>query len=176
MIREWEDNKPQIHPSAFVHSSAEIIGKVKLGVNVSIWPNVVLRGDVEHIAIGDDSNVQDGTVVHTNYGYPTIVGKGNSVGHGVNLHGCRVGNFCIVGIGSIVLDGAIIGDEVIIGAGAVVTKNIPPYAIAVGIPAQVIKYRFSKEKIEFLLKEKWWDLPDNEIKKRIDFFIDCNSN
>ncbi len=141
MIREFNGHKPKIHPTAYVHETAEVIGKVTLGKNVSLWPCCVLRGDVDEIIIGDNTNIQDNTVIHTNDGKPTVLGQGISVGHSVVLHGCRVMDHCIVGMGSIVLDGATVEEDCMVGAGAVVSPNtrIPKGSLALGIPARVIR-------------------------------------
>lgn len=153
MIREVGGEKPKIHPTAFVHETAEVIGKVTLEKNVSLWPYCVLRGDVDAIVIGEGSNVQDNTVIHTTEGKPTILGKGISVGHSVILHGCKVMDHCIIGMGSILLDGAIVEEECLIGAGAVVSPNtrIPKGSMALGIPARVTR-TLKPEEIEHI---KW---------------------
>ena len=141
MIRELDGNKPKIHPTAFVHETAEVIGKVTLEKNSSLWPYAVLRGDVDEIIVGEDTNIQDNTVIHTSQGKPSILGKGISVGHSVILHGCKVMDNCIIGMGSILLDGAIIEEDCLVGAGAVVSPNtrIPKGSLALGIPARVVR-------------------------------------
>ncbi|UCH82082.1 MAG: gamma carbonic anhydrase family protein [Nitrospiraceae bacterium] len=139
MIREWNGHRPRIDPTAYVHETAEVIGKVVLGKNASVWPNAVLRGDIEEIVIGEETNIQDNTVIHTDYGSPTILGKGISVGHSVILHGCTIKDNCLIGMGSIILDGVTVETECLIGAGALVSpgKTIPRGSLAVGVPAQV---------------------------------------
>lgn len=141
MIREVGGHKPQIHPTAFVHETAEVIGKVILEKNASLWPYSVLRGDVDEIIIGEGTNIQDNTVIHTSQGKPTILGKGISVGHSVILHSCKVLDNCIIGMGAILLDGAIIEEDCLVGAGAVVSPNtrIPKGSLALGIPARVVR-------------------------------------
>ena len=141
MIREFNGHKPKIHPTAYVHETAEIIGKVTLEKNVSVWPYSVLRGDIAEIVVGEESNVQDNTVIHTNEGKPSILGKGVSVGHSVVLHGCVVKDHCIIGMGSIILDDSVIEEESIVGAGAVVSPKtlIPKGSMALGIPARVVR-------------------------------------
>ena len=133
----------------FVAEGAKIIGDVKLGNNVSIWYNAVLRGDVCSITIGDDSNIQDCCVVHGQCDKPVVVGKGVSVGHGAILHSCIVGDNSLIGMGAIVLDGAVVGKNCIIGAGAVVTQNtiVPDNSMYLGCPAKFIK-NVSNEQIE----------------------------
>ena len=141
MIREWNGHKPKIHPTAFVHETAEIIGRVTLGKDSSIWPYCVLRGDVDEIVVGEGTNVQDNTVIHANEGKPAILGKRISVGHSVVIHGCTIKDDCIIGMGSIVLDGSVVEEECIVGAGAVVSPGarIPKGSMALGIPAKVAR-------------------------------------
>jgi carbonic anhydrase/acetyltransferase-like protein (isoleucine patch superfamily) len=151
MIREWGGHKPKIHPSAFVHETAEVIGRVTLEKNVSLWPYSVLRGDVDEIAIGEGTNIQDNTVIHTNVGKPAVLGKRISVGHSVILHGCKVSDDCIIGMGAILLDGAVVEEECIVGAGAVVSPGtkIPRGSMALGIPARVVR-ALKPEEIEHI--------------------------
>ena len=147
MIREWNGHTPEIDPTAFIHDSAEIIGRVRIGKHVSIWPNAVIRGDIEEIIIGDNMNIQDNTVIHTDVGVPTVIGKGISVGHSVILHSCNVKNNCLIGMGAILLEGATIEEDCLIGAGALVSpgKTIPRGSLAIGIPAKVKRAVEQKE-------------------------------
>ena len=153
MIREVGGRRPNIHPTAFIHETAEIIGKVTIEKDASIWPYCVLRGDVDEIVVGEGTNIQDNTVVHTIEGKPVVLGKRISVGHSVILHGCKVMDDCIVGMGSIVLDGAVVESECLVGAGAVVSPNttIPKGSMALGIPARVIR-KLKPEEVEHI---KW---------------------
>ena len=125
----------------FVAKNATVIGKVTIGNDVGIWFGAVVRADKDRIAIGDRSNIQDNCVVHTSKGFPAILGKDVSVGHGAILHGCTIGNRVLVGMGAIVLNGAKVGEGSMIGAGAVVTEgaDIPAHSIVVGVPGKVIK-------------------------------------
>lgn len=121
--------------------SASIIGNVELGSQASIWFGAVLRGDIEPITIGERSNIQDNSVVHTGHGHPVVVGSNTTVGHNVTLHGCTVGNNCLIGMGAILLDGCVVGDNCIVGAGSVVGQNrkVSAGSLAVGSPARVIR-------------------------------------
>jgi len=136
----------------FCAPTATIIGDVSIGHDVGIWFGAVLRGDRDRIAIGDRSNIQDNSVVHTSKGFPTLVGKDVSVGHGAILHGCTIEDGVLVGMGAIILNGARVGAGSIIGAGAVITENssIPPGSIVVGVPGKVIKQAGEKQKEENL--------------------------
>lgn len=133
---------PDLHPEgAWVAPSASVIGKVKLEKNASVWFSAVLRGDNELITIGEDSNVQDGSVMHTDMGFPLVLGKGVTVGHNAMLHGCTVGDYSLVGIGATILNGAKIGKNCIIGAHALITegKEIPDGSVVMGSPGKVVK-------------------------------------
>jgi carbonic anhydrase/acetyltransferase-like protein (isoleucine patch superfamily) len=141
MLRRFQEATPRIHSSAYVHPSAEIIGRVTLQKNSSIWPMVVLRGDIERITVGEMCNVQDNTVVHTTRGLPVVLSKGVTIGHSAVIHGTRVGPYCLIGMGAILLDGSRIGPECLIGAGAVVTENarIPARSLVLGVPGKVVR-------------------------------------
>lgn len=133
--------KPEIHPTAFIHPSAEISGKVKIGARVSIWGGCVLRGDVDWIEIGDDSNVQDGSVFHTSQNIPVKLGKGVTVGHRAVIHGATVKDYSLIGMGAILLDGSVVEENCLVGAGAVLKEKgvIPTGNLALGMPAKVIR-------------------------------------
>ena len=141
MIYDLEKNVPEISSDSWVAPNAIIIGKVKLEKNSSIWFNAVLRGDIEKIVIGENSNIQDGSVLHTDPGCPLTVGKGVTVGHMVMLHGCEIFNDTLVGIGSTILNKAKIGKNCIIGANTLVTENkvIPDNSLVLGSPGKVIR-------------------------------------
>lgn len=130
-----------IGKNVFIAFNATIVGDVRIGDNVAIMYGAVLRGDQNYIEVGDGSNIQDNVVIHCDGDNPTSIGDNVSVGHLAIVHGAKIGNNVIVGMGSIIMSGAQIGDGSIIGGGAVVTENvrIPPKCIAVGIPAKVIK-------------------------------------
>jgi len=125
----------------FAAPNVTVIGEVTLGTQVSIWFGAVIRADKDRIVIGDRSNIQDNCIVHTSAGFPVILGKEVSVGHGAILHGCTIGDRVLVGMGSVVLNGAHVGADSVIGAGAVVTEGmeVPAGSVVVGIPGKVIK-------------------------------------
>lgn len=120
---------------------AHVLGDVHLGENVGIWYNAVVRGDTNSITIGDNSNVQDNTTIHTDSDYKVHVGKGVTIGHNAIVHGCTIGDNTVIGMGSIILSGAVIGDNCIIGAGSLVTgkMRIPDNSLAFGNPAKVVR-------------------------------------
>lgn len=140
MIRSFDGVRPKLHPTAFIHDAAELIGRVTIGEGASVWPGCVLRGDISAITIGAGSNVQDLTVIHTREGHPTVVGKGVTVGHRVTLHGCRVGDRTLVGMGAIIMESTI-GPRCLIGAGALITAGmkIPAESLVLGAPAKVVR-------------------------------------
>jgi carbonic anhydrase/acetyltransferase-like protein (isoleucine patch superfamily) len=141
MIQNYEDKRPRWDPSVRAHPSAVIIGDVSLGRGVSVWPQAVLRGDYAAITVGEGSNIQDGAVVHNDHGRPALIGAGCVVGHRAVVHGCSIGDRCLIGIGAIVLNGAVVGEDCVIGAGALVGegKVIPPRSLVLGIPGKVVR-------------------------------------
>ncbi len=145
-------SKPQIDPSVFIAPGSHIIGDVSLGKESSVWFNCVIRGDVNFVKVGERTNIQDMTLIHESYKKsPTRIGNSVTIGHSVVLHACTVGDFCLVGMGSIVLDDAELGDYVLLGAGSLVTQGtkIPPRSKAFGRPAKVVG-SLSDEEIQFL--------------------------
>lgn len=127
--------------SNWIAPDATLIGKLAIGKNVGIWFGSVLRGDNELITIGRDTNVQEHTVMHTDMGYPLVIGEGCTIGHRAMLHGCTIGDNSLIGIGAIVLNGARIGKNSLVGAGALVTENkeFPDNSLIVGSPAKVVR-------------------------------------
>ena len=139
------DSKPQLPPQGeyWVAPSASVIGNVILHPNASVWFGAVLRGDNDPITVGPDSNVQDGSVLHTDMGSPLTLGRGVTVGHKAMLHGCEVGDYSLIGIGAVMLNGVKIGRNCIIGANALITegKIIPDNSLVVGQPGKVVRER-----------------------------------
>ena len=148
-IYQLGDDKPIVPASAYVAAEATLIGKVMLGENVSVWPGVVIRGDNDSITIGNGSNVQDGTVLHTDPGFPLTVGENVTIGHQAMLHGCTIGDGCLIGIQALVMNGAVIGKDCLVGAGALVPegKSYGERKLIVGTPARVIR-ELTDENIE----------------------------
>jgi carbonic anhydrase/acetyltransferase-like protein (isoleucine patch superfamily) len=140
-IYQLGEHAPEIDASAFVADSANLIGKVTVEANASVWFGVTIRGDNERITIGANSNIQEGTVMHTDMGFPLTVGKNVTVGHQAMLHGCTIGDGALIGIQAVVLNGAKIGKGCLVGAGALVTegKEFPDHSLIVGAPARVIR-------------------------------------
>ncbi|MCU1267331.1 MAG: hexapeptide repeat-containing transferase [Acidobacteria bacterium] len=149
MIRPFQGIAPQIHSTAFVEDSAQVIGDVHIGEQSSVWFNTVVRGDVHFIRIGSRTNVQDNSVIHVRNGEcPTILEDEVTVGHSVTLHGCHVERGSLIGIGSILLDDVHIGEHSIVAAGALVSPGtiIPPRSLVMGMPAR-IKRTLSDEEV-----------------------------
>jgi carbonic anhydrase/acetyltransferase-like protein (isoleucine patch superfamily) len=140
-IFELDGKAPQLAAGAWVAESAEVIGMVELQANASVWPQVIIRGDNDHIQIGEGSNVQDASVLHTDPGYPLIIGNHVTVGHKVMLHGCQIGDGSLIGIGAVILNGAKVGKNCLVGAGALITegKEFPDGSMILGAPAKVVK-------------------------------------
>ena len=132
---------PDVDASAYVTDSASVIGNVHLAANTSIWFGAALRGDNELISIGEGSNVQECAVLHTDMGYPLVVGKNVTIGHQAMLHGCTVGDGSLIGIQAVVLDGAVIGKNCLVAAGALVTsgKEFPDNSLIMGSPAKAVR-------------------------------------
>lgn len=135
------NDRVEMADDAWIAESAAVIGKVRLEKGASVWFNAVLRGDCELILIGENSNVQDGAIMHTDYGFPLTLGKGVTVGHKAMLHGCTVGDDSLIGINAVVLNGAKIGRNCIIGANALVPegKEIPDGSLVMGSPGKVVR-------------------------------------
>ncbi len=139
MLHNYQGKAPKLDKSVFCVNSAEIIGDVEIGAHSSIWFQVVIRGDVNFIRIGEKTNIQDGTVIHvTQETHPTVLGDDVTIGHNVTLHGCKIGNRCLIGMGAVVLDGAEIDDDAMVAAGALVTPGtrVPSGTLYAGSPAK----------------------------------------
>jgi carbonic anhydrase/acetyltransferase-like protein (isoleucine patch superfamily) len=130
-----------IDPTAFIHPDAIVCGDVTLGARVSVWPTAVIRGDTGRIVIGDDSNVQDGSVIHVDYGVPTTIGRRVAIGHRAIVHGATVEDDCLIAMGAILLNGVQIGSGSIIGAGAVCREGlvVPSNSLLLGVPARIVR-------------------------------------
>jgi carbonic anhydrase/acetyltransferase-like protein (isoleucine patch superfamily) len=142
LIERYLDFDPEVHPDAWVHPMACVMGEVQLSARVTIWPSTVLRGDQGAIEIGEDSNVQDGTVVHATGGYSsTTVGRRVTIGHRAVIHGCTIEDDVLIGMGAVVMDNAVIRSGSIVGAGAVVLAKaeFPPNSMILGSPAHAVR-------------------------------------
>jgi gamma-carbonic anhydrase len=152
MIRAYKGALPRVAESAYIDSSAQVIGDVIIGERSSVWPNVSIRGDVNFIRIGDETNIQDNVVLHVDHArYPCIVGNRVTVGHAVVLHGCEIEDGALIGIGAIVLNGAKIGAGAVIAAGSVIPEGmqVPVRTLAMGIPAKVRREISAEEEERF---------------------------
>ena len=141
MIHKFNGITPNIEKANFVAKSADIIGDVIAEENSSIWYNCTIRGDIESIRIGKNTNIQDNTVVHVGYDVGTVIGDNITVGHSAIIHGCTIEDDCLIGMGAIILNHAVIGKESIVGAGALVTtgKKFPSRSLIMGSPAKLIR-------------------------------------
>ncbi len=141
MIYRYKEHSPKTDKAVFIAGSADIAGEVYMEENTSVWCNVSIRGDLQPVYIGKNSNVQDNSVIHVANELPARIGDGVTVGHGVILHACTIGDNSLIGMGAIVLDGSMIGEESIVGAGALVTQNkeFPPRSLIIGSPAKVAR-------------------------------------
>jgi len=150
MIESYLDHTPQIDDSAFIAASADLIGQVTVGEESSVWYNATLRGDINRIVIGNQSNIQDNAMIHLSDDYPTIVGDLVTVGHGAILHACTIEDEVLIGMGATILDGAKIGKNSIIGANALVTggTEIPEGSLVLGSPAKVVKTLTEEERAD----------------------------
>ncbi len=139
-IFPFEGKTPKIHPTAFIAPTAVIIGDVEIGAHASIWYGAVLRGDIAPVKVGDRSNVQDNSVLHTDRDHPCIIKESVTIGHICNVHGAIVESGCLVGMGVTILSGAILGERVLVGAGALVTgKTFEAEHLVLGSPAKVVR-------------------------------------
>lgn len=138
MIRKFRGVAPTIAASAYIDPGAHVIGDVTIGDRSSVWPCTSIRGDLEPIRIGSDTNVQDGTIIHTDRGYPTIIGDRVTIGHSTVVHGCIVEDDSLIGIGATVLTGAKIGKGAVVAAGALVSEGteVAPGMLVMGVPAK----------------------------------------
>ena len=154
-IRNFNNETPQFGKNVYIDDSAVVIGTVTLGDNVSVFPMAVIRGDVEKITIGANTNVQDGAILHVSHqgkfserGHPLTIGESVTIGHRAVLHGCTIGDFCLIGIGAIVMDDAVLEDYVMVGAGSLVppNKRLESGYLYVGSPAKQSRALTENEK------------------------------
>ena len=141
MIYKLDDLSPEVHADTWVAESAAVIGQVVLGAGVSVWFNAVLRAENAAIHIGEDSNIQDGSVLHVDPGMPLTIGKRVTIGHKVMLHGCSIGDESLIGINAVVLNGAKIGKNCLIGANTLIPegKEIPDGSLVMGSPGKIVR-------------------------------------
>ena len=166
MLRRYRSILPTVHPTAFIDASAQVIGDVHVGPESSIWMNVVVRGDVNHIRIGARTNIQDLTLIHVMRNVnPTVVGDNVTIGHSAVVHGCTIEDRCLIGMGAILLNGCVIGTGSIVAAGALVPEGmvVPPGSMVMGMPAKVRRALTPEEDASIA----WY--ADNYVRYRLDF-------
>jgi carbonic anhydrase/acetyltransferase-like protein (isoleucine patch superfamily) len=139
---------PTIHPTAWIHPAAHVIGDVTLGARVSVWPTSVLRGDSAAIVVGEDSNIQDGSIVHVDHGVPCTIGARVAIGHRAIVHGATVESDVLIGMGAILLNRVVVGSGSIVGAGAVIREGmvIPVNSLVLGVPGRIIRSTTPEER------------------------------
>jgi carbonic anhydrase/acetyltransferase-like protein (isoleucine patch superfamily) len=140
-VYSLNEDRPKISETAFIAPNATVIGQVRLGDGVSVWPGAVIRGDEDFITIEDGSNVQDGAVIHVDRGHPLSIGENVTVGHAAVLHGCAIGEGSLIGIHATVLNGVVVGKHSIVGAGSVIPegKRFPDRSLILGVPGKVVR-------------------------------------
>lgn len=165
-LYRYRGAEPQLASGVYIAPSADVIGKVVLGKDVSLWHQVVARGDVNQITIGEGTNIQDLTMLHVVEEIPLIIGSGVSVGHNAILHACTIGNNCLIGMGAIVLDGAVIGENSVVAAGSVVSpgKKFPANSMIMGTPAKVVRELTKEERTQYGQHFKSYIITKNEFK------------
>ncbi len=153
MILKFKEHYPSIESSAWIAPSADLIGDIKIGENSSVWFGCVLRGDVNKIIIGKNTNVQDLSMIHTDINTQSILGDNVTIGHKVMLHGCKIEDNCLIGMSATILDNAVIGKGSIVGANSLVTKGkvFPPRSLILGSPAKVVKTLSEEEEQKLIL-------------------------
>jgi len=146
-------SRKKIDPTVFIAKTATVVGDVSIGRSSSVWFSAVVRGDIAPIRVGEETNIQDGAVLHVGHGFPCVIGSRVTIGHGAMIHGATVKDGAMIGIGAVVLNGAVIGENALIGAGAVVTENtvIPPGFLVTGIPGRPIQ-PIRPEQRDYILK------------------------
>lgn len=166
-IYEFKGMIPEIDPTVYLAPSAQVIGAVRIAKNASVWFNCVLRGDVDAISIGEETNIQDLTMCHVDSGAPLKIGSRVTIGHQCVVHGCTIENNCLIGMGAVIMSGSVIGQGSIVAAGALILENtvIPPLSLVTGIPAK-IKRRFKDlQEMAVILN----DTVDSYLEKALEY-------
>jgi carbonic anhydrase/acetyltransferase-like protein (isoleucine patch superfamily) len=174
MIYPHHGQWPQVHPSVFIAPSVDLIGELSIGEQSSVWFQCVIRADVNWIKIGARTNIQDHSMLHVNRrDCPLSIGDDVTVGHRAMIHGCQIGDRCLIGMGAIIMDKAVIGDDCVIAAGAVVTEHkvIPARSLVMGMPAKVIR-ELTSEELAYLKKSA--DNYVQDSKEYLDEFAKLN--
>jgi len=168
MIKEFQNKSPILGKNVYISDTATIIGDVTLNDDVNIWFGAVLRGDMHYIKVGSRTNIQDNAVVHVTTGIsPTYIGKGVTIGHSAIIHGCKINDDCMIGMGAIIMDDAIVGAGSLIGAGSLVPPNmeIPEKSLVVGVPGKIIR-KITDEEYKMIIErpQEYIDLSKLYIK------------
>jgi carbonic anhydrase/acetyltransferase-like protein (isoleucine patch superfamily) len=169
MLRPYKGTRPEVHASAYIDQSAQVIGDVHIGEESSVWMNVVLRGDVHRIRVGRRSNIQDGTIVHVMRGtHPTTIGDEVTIGHAAVIHGCTLRDRILVGMGAILLNGVEVGEDSIVAAGTLLPENaaVPPRSLVMGSPGKV-RRTLSEDEVAGIR-----DYADRYVGYRLDYMAE----
>ncbi|MGI5901782.1 MAG: gamma carbonic anhydrase family protein [Desulfitobacteriia bacterium] len=168
MITQYKGIRPRIGKRVYIAPGAYVIGNVEIGDEASIWFNCVVRGDFDSITIGRRSNIQDLSVLHPDIGHPVIIGEDVTVGHSCVLHGCKIGNASLIGMGAVILNDAVIGENSLVGAGSLVPerKVFPPNSLILGTPAKVVR-ELTPEEISSILNsaQEYWKIAQEYLDK-----------
>lgn len=170
MIKTFQGKAPKIPKSCYISETSDIIGNVSLGENVNVWFGTVIRGDMNYITVGKRTNIQDNCSVHvTTETAPTIIGENVTIGHNAIIHGCKIEDNCLIGMGSIIMDNAQIGEGSIIGAGTVITENtvITPRSLCLGIPGKIVRKTTDKEFTEILNRAEHYVQFSKKYNKKV---------
>lgn len=175
MIRAFKGRSPRIAASAFIAPNATVIGRVEVGEESSIWFNTVARGDINEIRIGSQTNIQDGCILHVTRRHPVIIGSRVTFGHGAIIHGCDIGDDCLIAMGAIVLDGAVIEPGCIVGAGTLIPPDlkVPAGSLVLGSPGRVVR-QLNEQDLRRI--ESGWRNYVEYRKEYLDEFDDAGAN
>lgn len=167
MIKSFKGNVPKTNSKVYIAENATIIGNVSILENSSVWFGAVLRGDINYIKIGRNSNIQENSVVHVDKNFPVNIGDNVTIGHSAIIHGCTIGNNSLIGMGAIILNGAKIGDNTLVGAGTLITQNkeIPSGVLVVGNPGKVIRNLTENEILSLKKSAENYVIESKEYKK-----------
>jgi carbonic anhydrase/acetyltransferase-like protein (isoleucine patch superfamily) len=171
-LEKFLGRDPRVDATAYIAPLATVVGDVRIGAHCSVWPGVVLRGDINFIEVGEGTNIQDGAVVHLADEFPVVIGKFVTIGHLAAVHACVIEDECLIGMHATILDGAVVGAQSLVGAGALVTKGmkIPPGSLVMGAPARVVRELRPEERAALRESaEKYVQVAEAHARRRQNF-------